>query len=168
MTEANESRRSPLAQSVAFTIVALIVAGVVWNGITGETLSRLWQNLVDRPSGPMTFRVVLQPVMASIAALRDGLLDARTRDRPFVQALLTQPEERLGLMREGLISLARVTFLAIVMDTVYQILVLETFFPAEAAAVAILLCFLPYLVLRGLVGRFALARRQRASAQWNR
>ena len=39
------------------------------------------------------------------------------------------------------------------MDTVYQITVLKAFYPGEAAIVALLLAFVPYLLLRGPIAR---------------
>jgi hypothetical protein len=31
-----------------------------------ETASRFWSELVSRPSGPLAFRFILQPVMAAL------------------------------------------------------------------------------------------------------
>jgi len=33
------------------------------------TIHRVWRQLVERPSGPMAFRFILQPVMGALAAL---------------------------------------------------------------------------------------------------
>ena len=41
------------------------------------------------------------------------------------------------------------------MDTVYQWRVLHTLYPDQAAAVALLLAFVPYLLLRGPIERVA-------------
>jgi hypothetical protein len=38
--------------------------------------------VLDRPGGPMAFRFILQPVMATIAAFRDGLKNRRTGRSP--------------------------------------------------------------------------------------
>ena len=42
-----------------------------------DLLARVWENLGDRVGGPMTFRIILQPVMATLLAVRAGLQDAR-------------------------------------------------------------------------------------------
>jgi hypothetical protein len=39
------------------------------------------------------------------------------------------------------------------MDMIYQYLVFKTFYPAEALVVALLLAFVPYLLIRGPVMR---------------
>jgi hypothetical protein len=41
------------------------------------------------------------------------------------------------------------------MDTIYQIIVLQRFYPTEAVGIAVLLAFVPYLVIRGAVTRLA-------------
>ena len=40
-----------------------------------DTLARIWEHLVGRLSGPLTFRLLLQPTMCSLFAVRDGLRD---------------------------------------------------------------------------------------------
>jgi len=103
----------------------------------------------------MTFRFFLQPIMATIAALLDGLKDARTGRAPYLWTILTNPAKRGGRLREGVISTARVLLLGLVMDAIYQFIVFDTFHPAEAVIIALLLAFVPYLLLRGLVARIA-------------
>ena len=152
--------RSAIVQArlAAGLIVGLIVLSVLWYGISFEDLDRLWKDVLARPGGPMTFRFVLQPAMAAAMALRDGVKDARLDRRPYLSALLygvRGPEGRAGRLWEGIISTARIIILGVVMDVVYQWLELETFYPAQAAVIAILLAFVPYLLLRGPFQRVA-------------
>jgi hypothetical protein len=60
-----------------------LAAGVLWHGVTWEVCQRIWRNLVERPSGPMLFCFMLQPSMAAIAAIHDGIKDARTGRAPY-------------------------------------------------------------------------------------
>jgi len=139
-------------------IVGLIVLGVVWYGVSFENLDRMWSDILARPGGPMTFRFILQPAMAVIAALRDGVSDARLGRRPYVWAIVRgvrSVEGRRGRLWEGITSTARILILGVVMDTVYQWLVFKTFYPLQAAVIAILLAFVPYLLLRGPIQRIA-------------
>ena len=139
-------------------LVGLIVVGVAWYGVSFENLNRLWNDILDRPGGPMTFRFILQPAMALIAALRDGVRDARLGRTPYVWALLhgvRDPQGRSGRLWEGIVSTARILILGVVMDTLYQWVVFKTFYPVQAAVIAILLAFVPYLVLRGPIQRIA-------------
>lgn len=44
---------------------------------------RFVEDLSDRVSGPMKFRLVLQPMMAAFFAIRSGLADARAGKPPY-------------------------------------------------------------------------------------
>jgi hypothetical protein len=153
------SKNAVLQARIAVALVlGLGVLGVAWYGITEESLGRLWNDILDRPGGPMTFRFILQPAMAIIAALRDGVHDARLGRRPYLWALLhgvRDPQGRSGRLWEGIIATARIIILGVVMDTIYQWVVFKTFYPVQAAVIAILLAFVPYLLLRGPLERLA-------------
>ncbi|HEX7080254.1 MAG TPA: hypothetical protein VF329_04505 [Gammaproteobacteria bacterium] len=136
-------------------IVAGIVAGSLWYGFSSDVKQRIWQDLSDRPSGPMTFRLVLQPAMAALVAMRDGVEDARTGRSPYFWTLLGSRQERGPRLREGVIATSRIILLGLIMDVVYQLMVLDMFYPGEAVIVALLLAFVPYLLLRGPLARVA-------------
>ena len=107
----------------------------------------------------MAFRFILQPLMAAIAAILHGRRDARTGRSPYFWTVMSKPQERVGRLREGLNATARIILLGIVMDVIYQIIVLKRFYPVESVIVAVVLGFLPYLVLRGIVTRVLLGWR---------
>ena len=155
MTENPSKTQIGLAWLAGLLVLALIIAGGVWHGISPAAFRRLWQDILDRPGGPMTFRFILQPTMAAIAAVHDGVRDARMGRSPFFWTLLSNRAKRGGRLREGLISTARIILLGLVMDTIYQVIVLKTFYPAEAAIIAIVLAFVPYALLRGPIERIA-------------
>jgi hypothetical protein len=158
LTDAPTKNAILLARVAITLIVGLIVVGVVCYGFATETLDRVWSNLLARPSGPMMFRFILQPTMAAIAALRDGIKDTRLGRRPYVWALIRgvrDPEGRSGRLWTGIVSTARILILGVIMDVIYQLLVLKTFYPAESAIIAVLLAFVPYLLLRGPFARVA-------------
>ena len=124
-----------------------------------ELIVRGWEGLMDRIGGPMTFRLILQPLMATLLAVRDGLKDAREGRPPYLWTLLTDSSQRVDLLREGWRSIARVFVLAVLMDLIYEFVVDRLFYPLETLIVAFTLAVVPYLVLRGPVNR--IARRQR-------
>jgi hypothetical protein len=154
VTEASKTKVM-LAQLVVALMIVFVVVGAAWYGFSSEVRERLWQNLLDRPVGPMTFRFILQPIMATIAALYDGVEDARTGRAPYLWTIASNPAERGGRVREGLISTARVILLGLCMDAVYQFIEFDAFHPAEAVIIALLLAFVPYLLLRGPCARIA-------------
>jgi hypothetical protein len=135
-------------------LIGLIVLGALAYGFSVENLDRLWRDILARPGGPMTFRFILQPVTAVIAALRDGVNDARLGRTPYLSAIV-RGEERGGRLWEGIISTARILILGVVMDVIYQFSVLGTLYPGQAAVISVLLAFLPYLLLRGPIERVA-------------
>ena len=106
----------------------------------------------------MRFRFLLQPLMAALAAIHDGREDARAGRSPYFMTVLRNPQERVGRLREGLNATARIILLGLVMDVIYQLIVLKTFYPNEALVIALLLAFVPYLIIRGLVFRIARSR----------
>ena len=129
-----------------------------------DMLIRGWMNLTARVGGPMTFRVILQPLMAALLAFRAGLIDART-DRPaYFWTVLTDKRQGADLLREGWKSIARVFVLAVTMDVIYQLIFLRWIYPLELILVAILLAVVPYLMVRGPVNRIVLRLRSKREA----
>jgi hypothetical protein len=155
MAQAETKTQVLLATVAVVLLIGLSLLGLIWYGFSAEVHQRIWRDIFDRPGGPMMFRFILQPVMATIAALHDGIKDARTGRSPYFWTVLTDPDKRGGRLREGLISTGRIILLGLGMDAIYQATVLKTFYPGEAVIVAILLAFVPYLLLRGPVDRVA-------------
>lgn len=142
---------------VIFSFAFLAIAGLIWHGVTEETFERLWQNLIDRPNRQMAFRFILQPSMAAIFAVRHGISDARSNRTPYLWTIIRVPGRRVERLREGLNATAKIMLVALVIDIAYQALELKTLYPVEALIIALLLAFIPYVLLRGLVARVARA-----------
>ncbi len=60
----------------------------------------------------------------------------------------------MSMLMDGWKSVGKVFVLALVLDVVYQIIVMRFVYPGEAFITAVLLAIVPYLTLRGLVTRF--------------
>ena len=116
--------------------------------------TRIIENLIGRLVGPLTFRLVLQPVMAVIAAVMVGVEDARLRRPAYFWAMVSDPAHRRMLVRDGWKDIATIFVLAVLMDVIYQVIALRWVYPGEAVIVAFLLAAVPYLAVRGPVGRF--------------
>jgi len=123
--------------------------------MTDEFFSRVAENLISRVSGPMKFRLLLQPTMAAIFAVRAGLKDARDGRPAYFWAIFTEPALRGHLIREGWQAVGKVFIIAIIIDAIYQYIVFRWFYPGEAIMVAAILALVPYILLRGLVNRIA-------------
>lgn len=118
-----------------------------------DVWSRVWEDLIGRGSGPLSFRLVMQPIMAATFGILDGLKDARKGRPPYFWSLFTNPAQRRALLRNGWKSIAKVFILAVVLDAIYQAIVFRRFYPVEALIVADVLAIVPYLLLRGPVNR---------------
>ncbi len=124
-------------------------------------IARVAHNLVERVTGPMHFRLLLQPAMATFFAIRDGLKDARECKPPYFWGLFTDKGERESMVKNGWKSVGKVFILAIVLDVVYQLIEHRwTVYPGEAVLVAIILAIVPYLLIRGPVNRIVCEKRK--------
>jgi len=124
-----------------------------------DLFARVLDDLIARVSGPMRFRLVLQPLMASTLAILAGLKDARAGKPPYFWTMLTVPARRADMIRDGWRRVGRVFILALVLDIAYQIVVLRFVYPLEAIIVSFVLAVVPYLILRGPVNRLVRRRR---------
>lgn len=140
---------------LTWLVIALSAVLICWGllkyGLSSEIHQRFWADIFGRTDGPMTFRFFLQPTMAAIAAVHDGLKDAREGHKAFFWTALWDSSQPTGRLREGLISTTRIMLLGIGMDVIYQTQVYDRFYPGEAVMIAILLAVIPYFVLRWLV-----------------
>lgn len=118
--------------------------------------SRFIDNLIGRLTGPLHMRFLLQPMMAMFFGIRDGLRDARERKPAyFWEICTTDPAHRKELLQSGLKSVLKVLIAAVVLDAIYQIIVLHWFYIGENLVIAVGLAFVPYLIIRGPVNRMA-------------
>ncbi len=120
-----------------------------------DILARFANDLTDRLSGPMTFRLVLQPLMAISLAIIDGLKDAKSGKPPYLWAVFTHRGHRRESLKDGWKSIGRVFLVALGLDFIYEIIGQPAVYPDEAIIVAIILAIVPYVFLRGLVTRWA-------------
>lgn len=144
-----------LPRIILYLALFLIVTGIVLHGFAWSEFQRLWQDLSSRPSGALSLRFLLQPVMSSIFALHDGIVDAQTGRSPYFWTVLTDPDRRQKRLLEGLDSTGKIILIAIALDAIYQYVTHRSFYPVEALLVAISLAFIPYLLLRGPIARVA-------------
>ena len=120
-----------------------------------EILARLWQNLYGRLAGPMNLRLIIQPAVATILAIRAGLRDARQDRPPFFWAVLWNPAHRRELLRQGWKDVGKVFVLAMILDVVYQLIVHRGVYTLELLITAVTLAILPYILVRGPISRIA-------------
>ena len=120
-----------------------------------DWLVRTWHEIVARPDGPLAMRFYLQPAMALFFAIHDGLDDARKGQPAYFWALFTDPLHRREMMRDGWKSVGTIFILAVILDIVYQVMVLHAIRPLQTVLIATLLAILPYTAFRGPINRVA-------------
>jgi hypothetical protein len=115
-----------------------------------DILNRGVEQLLGRASGPFHFRLLITPTMATILAIQAGLKDARAGHPSFLWA--NRAEQR-DLVRSGWNDIGKVFILAIVLDSIYQLLFLHAFYVIQALIVALLLAIVPFALFRNVVSR---------------
>jgi hypothetical protein len=118
-----------------------------------EYLARVWEMLIGRLQGPLTFRLILQPLAAVIIAIRVGIRDAREGRTPYFWTVLIDPVRRPELIRLAWKDVRKVFVFAFVLDAVYQVIVHHWVYLGQAFIVATVLAIIPYLLIRGPVTR---------------
>jgi hypothetical protein len=119
------------------------------------SITEIGSELIGRLHGPFAFRFVLQPIMASIFAIRDGVKDAREGKPAYFWSVVSHPAERRELLREGWHRVLRVVILGVVMEVLYEIIVFQAIRPLQLVVIVLGLAFVPYLLLRGPINRIA-------------
>jgi len=118
-----------------------------------------WPTLVNefnnRLVGPLHLRMYMQPAMATILGIRDGVRDAEQNQPAYFWAIFTNPEQRGQLFKSGLRAVAKVLVLAVILDSAYQFVAEHWFHLWEAVLVGLTLAFVPYLLIRGPTNRIA-------------
>jgi hypothetical protein len=122
-----------------------------------------WERVIARMDGPLHFRLILQPLMASLFAVLDGIKDARLGNPPYLWTLLTEPEQRDDLLKSGWKRVSKIYILALVLDVIYQLKVSGWIYPGETLLVIFVLAIAPYLLLRGPVNRALQMRRNKTT-----
>jgi hypothetical protein len=120
------------------------------------------EHFVNRFDGPLHFRLIMQPLMAILLAIRDGVRDVREGRSAYLWTLLTDPAQRRYLLEDGWKGISRIFVLACVLDVVYQFIEWRTLKPVEMLLTAVILAVVPYVLARGPINRLL---RLRARAQ---
>ena len=120
-----------------------------------EILSRGVEQLLGRASGPLHLRLVIMPTVVTFLAIRAGLRDAREGQPAFLWGIIADPRGRRQRILSAWKDITRIFIVAIVLDTVYQLIVLRAFYVVQALIVAVACAIVPYVLFRGPITRLA-------------
>jgi len=112
-------------------------------------------DIPKRLTGPGRFRFLLQPLIATILGIRSGLADARAGRPPYIWGLLFHRNLRGHLLRSTLAAVGNLLLMGILMDSIFQWVILGVSYPGPALVVGPVLIMEPYVVARALANRFS-------------
>src|SRR5205807_9203849 len=101
------------------------------------------------------------PLMARSLAIRAGWEDAWTGRPSFCWTLVREPAKARTMLRNLWKFGGKVFLVAVVLDVVYQLIVLHWIYPVETLIVATLLALVPCVVVRAIGNRIVTFLRHR-------
>jgi hypothetical protein len=119
---------------------------------------QFFEDIPKRLAGPGRFRFVLQPTMAIILGIRSGLADARAGWPPYVWGVLFHADQRGELVRTAFEAVVNLLMMGILLDSVFQWVLIGASYPGAALVVGPVLIVLPYSLARALSNRLIRAR----------
>ena len=111
------------------------------------------EDIPKRLTGPGRFRFVLQPLIATLLGIRSGLADARAGRPPYLYGVLFHRDLRSELVRTGFWVVVNLLLMGILLDAVFQWIILGVSHPGAALVVGPVLIVGPYSLARALEPR---------------
>ena len=126
-----------------------------------ETVTRGFEQLLGRASGPLHLRLLITPAITVFFAIRAGLKEDSEGRAPFLVEIVTNVAERHKLVHSLWKDIRRVLILVFVLDALYQVFVLRGYYVIQSIILAVVLAILPYSLVRSMTNRLARAWRER-------
>jgi hypothetical protein len=114
-----------------------------------------FEDIPKRLAGPGRFRFVLQPLIATLLGIRNGLADARAGRPPYLYGVLFHRGLRGELLRTGFETVVNLMLMGILLDAVFQWVILGVSHPGAALVMGPVLIGGPYALARALSNRAA-------------
>lgn len=131
-------------------------------GVPVDLLLNILDRVFARLTGPLKLRFILQPVMAILLGVRDGVSDAKAGRPPFLAALFADPKAHKPHIQTAFRSLLLPLVVATVLDGVAQYLLFGWIRISGAVLAGVMLMGLPYIIARALTNRIVSRRSRRA------
>ncbi len=128
-------------------------------GITSSLLDTVAERVIARIVGPMSLRFVFQPLVAVLLGIRDGAMDAKAGEPPFIIDLIVDRDNRKAKLAGVLKSLSKTIVIATIFDMIAQYLIFDQVRVIPAIVVGVFLLSVPYSLARGITNRIVSARR---------
>ena len=108
-----------------------------------------------RLTGPLALRFVIQPIVAILLGIKDGVRDAKAGEPPYLYDIILVSEHRKRQAARGWATIGIGVIVAVVLDVVVQLMLLHMVYPGAAVIVGIGLMAVPYAAARALTNRVA-------------
>lgn len=107
-----------------------------------------------RHSGPLSIRLIIQPIMSLAYAVISGIKDAKAGRVPFlIDGLILGKENRKVALTELWKNVGKLFIMAVIMEVIFEIIEFKTVHPFEVIRVSFFLSILPYIIFRGVAER---------------
>lgn len=116
------------------------------------------EDVPKRLTGPGRFRFVLQPLIAIILGIKSGLADAKAGRPPFLYGLFFGRGHRRALFRSSLAAVVNLLLMGVLMDSIFQWVILGVSHPFAALLVGPILVLTPYTLARAAANRISRSR----------
>ena len=113
------------------------------------------EDIPKRLAGPGRFRFILQPLIATILGIRNGLADARAGRPPYLSGVLFHRGLRSEFVRTGFETVVNLLLMGILLDSLFQWVILGASYPGAALVMGPVLIVGPYGLARALSNRLA-------------
>jgi hypothetical protein len=113
----------------------------------------IWNMVARRYYGPLSFRLLIQPLVAAGSGIRPDLGAPHARRTTFGWTVITSSDFRSDLLLEKWNHLKRLFFVAVLADVIYHIIQLRQIYLVRALIDAAIPAFPSYCLGRGLTTR---------------
>jgi hypothetical protein len=113
------------------------------------------EDIPKRLAGPGRFRFILQPLFALTLGILNGLADARAGRPPYLYGIIFHQNLRRDLAREGFSTIVNLILMGILLDAVFQRIILGVSHFGAALVIGPILIGTPYGIARSLSNRLA-------------
>jgi len=111
------------------------------------------EDIPRRLTGPGRFRFVLQPLVAIVLGIRNGIGDARAGRPPYLWGVLFHRNARAELLASGFTAISNLLLMGVLIDSICQWLILGNSYLGAALVVGPVLIVAPYTIARALSNR---------------
>ncbi|MCK9566393.1 MAG: hypothetical protein M0Q43_10125 [Methanothrix sp.] len=117
------------------------------------------EGIMARVAGPMGLRFVFQPLVGLLLGIRDGMVDAKAGEPPFIFDLIANRENRTAKLASIFKSLSKTIIIALVLDAIVQYLIFDQVRVTSAIIIALIMLVIPYSLARAITNRILTKRR---------